>query len=71
MHMSSHGSCQSQLLEHVWIFIGRRFGSSSHRPVTIQTGAGTLLALQVEWAAMLQQLITPSFSAWADAVKPA
>ncbi|GFV28268.1 transposable element Tc3 transposase [Trichonephila clavipes] len=37
-------------------------------PVTIPE---VRLALQDEWAAMPQQLIDTSFSAWADAVKPA
>ncbi|GFU43898.1 transposable element Tc3 transposase [Trichonephila clavipes] len=57
-------------IEHVWDFLGRRLPSRTLPPVTIRE---LRLALQDEWAAMLQQLIDtlPSFSAWADAVKPA
>ncbi|GFU10391.1 transposable element Tc3 transposase [Trichonephila clavipes] len=55
--------------EHVWDFLGRRLVARTLPPVTIRE---LRLALQDEWAAMPQQLIdTPSFSAWADAVKPA
>ncbi|GFV99566.1 transposable element Tc1 transposase [Trichonephila clavipes] len=56
-------------IEHVWDFLGRRLAARTLPPVTIQE---LRLALQDEWAAMPQQLIlTPSFSACADAVKPA
>ncbi|GFV79605.1 transposable element Tcb2 transposase [Trichonephila clavipes] len=60
--MSSHSSCLTALRE--------RFAALTLTPVTIRE---LRLALQDEWAAMPQQLIrlTPSFSAWADAVKPA
>ncbi|GFX97273.1 transposable element Tc1 transposase [Trichonephila clavipes] len=47
----------------------RRLAARTLPPVTIRE---LRLALQDEWAAMPQQLsLTPSFSAWADAVKPA
>ncbi|GFU18938.1 transposable element Tc3 transposase [Trichonephila clavipes] len=56
-------------IEHVWDFLGRRLAARTLPPVTIRE---LRLALQDEWAAMPQQLsLTPSFSAWADAVKPA
>ncbi|GFV24937.1 transposable element Tcb1 transposase [Trichonephila clavipes] len=56
-------------IEHVWDFVGRRLAARTLPPVTIRE---LRLALQDEWAAMPQQLsLTPSFSAWADAVKPA
>ncbi|GFV30084.1 hypothetical protein TNCV_3478271 [Trichonephila clavipes] len=46
-----------------------RLAARTLPPVTIQE---LRLALQDEWAAMPQQLTgLPSFSAWADAVKPA
>ncbi|GFU20855.1 hypothetical protein TNCV_5059761 [Trichonephila clavipes] len=59
--MPSHSSCR-QLLE------SRRLAARTLPPVTIRE---LRLALQDEWVAMPQQLVTPSFSAWADAVKPA
>ncbi|GFV67123.1 transposable element Tcb1 transposase [Trichonephila clavipes] len=47
----------------------RRLAARTLPPVTIRE---LRLALQDEWAVMPQQLsLTPSFSAWADAVKPA
>ncbi|GFV30022.1 transposable element Tcb2 transposase [Trichonephila clavipes] len=55
-------------IEHVWDFLGRRLAARTLPPVTIRE---LRLALQDEWAAMPQQSLTPSFSAWADAVKPA
>ncbi|GFX33154.1 transposable element Tc1 transposase [Trichonephila clavipes] len=56
-------------IEHVWDFLGRRLAARTLPPVTIRE---LQLALQDEWAAIPQQLsLTPSFSAWADAVKPA
>ncbi|GFS91471.1 HTH_Tnp_Tc3_2 domain-containing protein [Trichonephila clavipes] len=85
--MSSHSSCRTALrediermdwparspdlnpIEHVWDFLDRRLAARTLPPVTIRE---LRLALQDEWAAMPQQLIdTLSFSAWADAVKPA
>ncbi|GFV17399.1 hypothetical protein TNCV_4524211 [Trichonephila clavipes] len=58
----------SQSAEHVWDFLGRRLAARTLPPVTIRE---LRLALHDEWAAMPQQLIDTSFSAWADAVKPA
>ncbi|GFU61981.1 transposable element Tc3 transposase [Trichonephila clavipes] len=56
-------------IEYVWDFLGRRLAARTLPPVTIRE---LRLALQDEWAAMPQQLsLTPSFSAWADTVKPA
>ncbi|GFT78026.1 uncharacterized protein TNCV_2820401 [Trichonephila clavipes] len=56
-------------IEHVWDFLGRRLAARTLPPVTIRE---LRLALQDKWAAMPQQLsLTPSFSAWTDAVKPA
>ncbi|GFT27749.1 transposable element Tc3 transposase [Trichonephila clavipes] len=55
-------------IEHVWDFLGRRLAARTLPPVTIRE---LRLALQDDWAAMPQQLIDTSFSAWADAVKPA
>ncbi|GFW40338.1 hypothetical protein TNCV_1018961 [Trichonephila clavipes] len=56
-------------IEHVWNFLSRRLAARTLQPVTIRE---LRLALQDEWAAMPQQLsLTLSFSAWADAVKPA
>ncbi|GFW80057.1 transposable element Tcb2 transposase [Trichonephila clavipes] len=55
-------------IEHVWDFLGRRLAARTLPPVTIRE---LRLALQVEWAAMLNSSLTPSFSAGADAVKPA
>ncbi|GFV86833.1 transposable element Tc3 transposase [Trichonephila clavipes] len=56
-------------IEHVCDFLGRRLAARTLPPVTIRE---LRLALQDEWAAMPQQLsLTSSFSAWADAVKPA
>ncbi|GFT52794.1 transposable element Tc3 transposase [Trichonephila clavipes] len=55
-------------IEHVCEFLGRRLAARTLPPVTIRE---LRLALQDEWAAMPQQLIDISFSAWADAVKPA
>ncbi|GFS57166.1 hypothetical protein TNCV_4239141 [Trichonephila clavipes] len=56
-------------IEHVWDFLGRLLAARTLPPVTFRE---LRLALQDEWAAMPQQLsLTPSFSAWADAVKPA
>ncbi|GFW06035.1 DDE_3 domain-containing protein [Trichonephila clavipes] len=51
-------------IEHVWEFLGRRLAARTLPPVTIRE---LRLALQDEWAA---NSLTPSFSAWADAVKP-
>ncbi|GFX59068.1 transposable element Tcb2 transposase [Trichonephila clavipes] len=42
------------LIEHVWDFLGRRLAARTLPPVTIRE---LRLALQDEWAAMLQQLI--------------
>ncbi|GFT45563.1 hypothetical protein TNCV_858361 [Trichonephila clavipes] len=58
--MSSHNSCRTALEQ--------TLGISYLTTVTIRE---LRLALQDEWAAMPQQLIDTSFSAWADAVKPA
>ncbi|GFT28326.1 transposable element Tc1 transposase [Trichonephila clavipes] len=56
-------------IEHVWDSLGRRLAALILPPVTIRE---LRLALQDEWTSMPQQLsLTPSFSAWADAVKPA
>ncbi|GFW98770.1 transposable element Tcb2 transposase [Trichonephila clavipes] len=55
-------------IEHVWDFRGRRLAARTLPPVTIRE---LRLALQDEWAAMPHNSLTPSFSAWADAVKPA
>ncbi|GFV47314.1 transposable element Tc1 transposase [Trichonephila clavipes] len=55
-------------IEHVWDFLGRRLEARTLPPVTIRE---LRLALQDEWAAILNNSLTPSFSAWADAVKPA
>ncbi|GFV41106.1 transposable element Tc3 transposase [Trichonephila clavipes] len=41
-------------IEHVWDFLGKRLAARTLPPVTIQV---LRLALQDEWAAMLQQLI--------------
>ncbi|GFV67132.1 transposable element Tcb2 transposase [Trichonephila clavipes] len=54
---------------HVLDFLGRRLAPRTLPPVTIRE---LRLALQDEWAVMPQQIsLTPSFSAWTDAVKPA
>ncbi|GFW48763.1 transposable element Tcb2 transposase [Trichonephila clavipes] len=55
-------------IEHVWDFLGRRWAARTLPPVTIRE---LRLALQDEWAQCLNNSLTPSFSAWADAVKPA
>ncbi|GFU68876.1 transposable element Tcb2 transposase [Trichonephila clavipes] len=55
-------------IEHVWDFLCRPLAARTLPPVTIRE---LRLALQDEWAAMPHQLIDTSFSAWADAVKPA
>ncbi|GFW89311.1 transposable element Tc1 transposase [Trichonephila clavipes] len=56
-------------IEHVWDFLGRRLAARTLLPVTIRE---LRLALQDEWAAQCLNIsLTPSFSAWADAVKPA
>ncbi|GFY26882.1 transposable element Tc3 transposase [Trichonephila clavipes] len=52
-------------IEHVWEFLGRHLAARTLPPVTIRE---LQLALQDEWATMP---LTPSFSAWANAVKPA
>ncbi|GFU93372.1 transposable element Tc1 transposase [Trichonephila clavipes] len=49
-------------IEHVWDFLGRRLAACTLPPVTIRE---LRLALQDEWAAMLNNSLTPSFSAWA------
>ncbi|GFW25137.1 transposable element Tcb2 transposase [Trichonephila clavipes] len=57
-------------IKHVWDFLGRRLAARTF--TTSNDSSGELrLALQDEWAAMLNNSLTPSFSAWADAVKPA
>ncbi|GFV83072.1 transposable element Tcb2 transposase [Trichonephila clavipes] len=56
-------------IEHVWDFLGRRLAARTLPPVTIRE---LRLALQDEWAMQcLNNSLTPSFSAWPDAVKPA
>ncbi|GFW33928.1 transposable element Tcb2 transposase [Trichonephila clavipes] len=55
-------------IEYVWDFLGRRLAARTLPPVTIRE---LRLALQDEWAAMPHNSLTPSFSAWADAVNPA
>ncbi|GFU72334.1 hypothetical protein TNCV_4715451 [Trichonephila clavipes] len=55
-------------IEHVWDFLGRRLAARTLPPVTIRE---LRLALQDEWQQYLNNSLTPSFSAWADAVKPA
>ncbi|GFY09107.1 transposable element Tc1 transposase [Trichonephila clavipes] len=56
-------------IELVWEFLGRRLAARTLPPVTIRE---LRLALQDEWALQcLNNSLTPSFSAWADAVKPA
>ncbi|GFY26670.1 transposable element Tc1 transposase [Trichonephila clavipes] len=55
-------------IEHVWDFLGRCLAALGLPPVTIQK---LRLALQDEWQQCLNNSLTPSFSAWADAVKPA
>ncbi|GFW70665.1 hypothetical protein TNCV_2922201 [Trichonephila clavipes] len=55
-------------IEHIWDFLGRRLAARTLPPVTILELRS---ALQDEWEATPQQLIEPSFSACADAVKPA
>ncbi|GFT42470.1 transposable element Tcb2 transposase [Trichonephila clavipes] len=83
--LSSHRSCRTALesdynermdwparspdlnpIEHVWDFLGRRLAARTLPPVTIRE---LRLTLQDEWAA--NNSLTPSFSAWPDAVKPA
>ncbi|GFX03464.1 hypothetical protein TNCV_4634761 [Trichonephila clavipes] len=49
-------------IEHVWDFLGRRLAARTLPPVTIRE---LRLALQDE---CLNNSLTPSFSAWADAV---
>ncbi|GFW90498.1 hypothetical protein TNCV_2839451 [Trichonephila clavipes] len=46
----------------------RRLAARTLPPVTIRE---LRLALQDEWQQYLNNSLTPSFSAWADAVKPA
>ncbi|GFX37272.1 DDE_3 domain-containing protein [Trichonephila clavipes] len=55
-------------IEHVWDFLGRRLAARTLPPVTIRE---LRLALQDEWQQCLNNSLRPSFSAWADAVKPA
>ncbi|GFV82837.1 HTH_Tnp_Tc3_2 domain-containing protein [Trichonephila clavipes] len=55
-------------IEHVWDFLGRRLAARTLPPVTIRE---LRLALQDEWQQCINNSLTPSFSAWADAVKPA
>ncbi|GFU41475.1 transposable element Tc1 transposase [Trichonephila clavipes] len=55
-------------IEHVWDFLGRRLAARTLPPVTIR---------ELRWRCKtngqqcLNNSLTPSFSAWADAVKPA
>ncbi|GFV18891.1 transposable element Tcb1 transposase [Trichonephila clavipes] len=55
-------------IEHVFDFLGRRLPACTLPSVTIRE---LRLALQDEWAQCFNNLLAPSFSAWADAVKPA
>ncbi|GFV27836.1 transposable element Tc3 transposase [Trichonephila clavipes] len=55
-------------IEHVWDFLGRRLAARTLPPVTIRE---LRLALQDEWEQCLNNSLIPSFSAWADTVKPA
>ncbi|GFU29669.1 hypothetical protein TNCV_2408821 [Trichonephila clavipes] len=50
------------------IFLGGRLAARTLPPVTIRE---LRLALQDEWQQCLNNSLTPSLSAWADAVKPA
>ncbi|GFW21913.1 transposable element Tcb2 transposase [Trichonephila clavipes] len=52
-------------IEHVWDFLCRRLAARTLPPVTIRE---LRLALQDEWA-VLNNSLTPSFSAWAYTVK--
>ncbi|GFV35871.1 DDE_3 domain-containing protein [Trichonephila clavipes] len=61
-------STDLNLIVYVWDFLGRRLAARTLPPVTIRE---LRLALQDEWAECLNNSLTPSFSAWADAVKPA
>ncbi|GFU24247.1 transposable element Tcb1 transposase [Trichonephila clavipes] len=55
-------------IEHVWDFLGRRLAARTLPPVTIR---------ELDWRCKtngqqcFNNSLTPSFSAWADAVKPA
>ncbi|GFT94672.1 transposable element Tcb1 transposase [Trichonephila clavipes] len=53
-------------IEHVWDFLGRRLAARTLPPVTIRE-----LRLALPRQQCLNNSLTPSFSAWADAVKPA
>ncbi|GFX34641.1 transposable element Tcb1 transposase [Trichonephila clavipes] len=54
-------------IEHVWDFLGRRLAARTLPPVTIR---------ELDWRCKtngqqcLNNSLTPSFSAWADTVKP-
>ncbi|GFX94941.1 transposable element Tc3 transposase [Trichonephila clavipes] len=55
-------------IEHVWGFLGRRLAARTLPPVTIRE---LRLALQDEWAVILQQLIDTLILSMGRSVKPA
>ncbi|GFV93830.1 hypothetical protein TNCV_367291 [Trichonephila clavipes] len=55
-------------IEYVWDFLGRRLAARTLPPVTIRE---LRLALKTNGQQCLNNSLAPSFSAWADAVKPA
>ncbi|GFT85073.1 transposable element Tc3 transposase [Trichonephila clavipes] len=55
-------------IEYVWDFLGRRLAARTLPPVTIRE---LRLNCKTNGQQCLNNSLTPSFSAWADAVKPA
>ncbi|GFT89947.1 transposable element Tc1 transposase [Trichonephila clavipes] len=55
-------------IEHVWDFLGRRLAARTLPPVTIGSFDWHC---KMNGQQCLNNSLTPSFSAWADAVKPA
>ncbi|GFS90447.1 transposable element Tc1 transposase [Trichonephila clavipes] len=55
-------------IKHVWDFLGRRLAARTLPPVTIRE---LRLRCKTNGQQCLNNSLTPSFSAWADAVKPA
>ncbi|GFU60405.1 hypothetical protein TNCV_1340561 [Trichonephila clavipes] len=56
-------------IEHVWDFLGRRLAARTLPPVTIRELS--IGAAKTNGQQCLNNSLAPSFSAWADAVKPA
>ncbi|GFT05630.1 transposable element Tc3 transposase [Trichonephila clavipes] len=56
-------------IEHVWDFLGRRLAARTLPPVTIRGSFDW--RCKTDGQQCLNNSLTPTFSAWADAVKPA